>query len=303
MDDRGLLDLIIARIPGLRAAERVRLCALFNRESDITPLSKPDIEAHIQRRLDRYAWIMEEVRSQAEQDAGASRARGISYVSYTEAAYPPLLREIYDPPAVLFYRGSLPGGDQRMAAVVGTRKPSGLAASCAYSAGRTLARGGIPVVSGLALGIDALAHRGSVEGGAPTVAVLGSGLDWVYPASNRGLARRILENGGVLVSEYPPGTPARKWHFPARNRIISGLARGTLLVEAPAESGALITARFALEQGRDLWVSAAGVNSPLGEGCRNLAREGAPVISGGEDILAEWGIAVKGETRDTIPAY
>jgi DNA processing protein len=245
---------------------------------------------------------MEEVRSQAEQDAGAARTRGIGYVSYAEEAYPPLLRESYDPPAVLFYRGALPDPVRPLAAVVGTRKPSGFAAAQAYTFGRALAWGGVPVVSGLALGIDALAHRGNLEGGAPTAAVLGSGLDWVYPASNRGLARRILENGGALLSEYPPGTPARKWHFPARNRIIAGLARGTLLVEAPAASGALITARFALDQGRDLWVASAGVNSPRGEGCRNLAQEGAPVITRGEDILNEWGIAVKRETGDTIPA-
>jgi DNA processing protein len=149
----------------------------------------------------------------------------------------------------------------------------------------------MPVVSGLALGIDALAHRGNLDGGAPTVAVLGSGLDWVYPVSNRALARRIVESGGVLLSEYPPDTKPFRWNFPARNRIISGLARGVLIVEAPKRSGALITAQFALDQGRDLLVASAGCSSPLGVGTKKLAEDGALVINRGTEIFEEWGMA------------
>jgi DNA processing protein len=173
----------------------------------------------------------------------------------------------------------------------------------AYDISRALGKAGVPVISGLALGIDAMAHRGNLEGGAPTVAVLGSGLDEVYPGSNRPLARRIVEQGGVLVSEYPPGTLPRKWHFPARNRIISAFARGVLIIEAPRNSGALITARFALEQGRDLWVGSAGLVtgpetfSPLGEGTRKLVEEGARVIASAGDILAEWGIEEKTDSE------
>jgi len=173
-------------------------------------------------------------------------------------------------------------------AVVGTRKPSSLAAKRARDLGRELGEAGIPVVSGLALGIDSMAHRGNIEAGAPTVAVLGSSPDMVYPATNRFLARRILETGGLILSEYPPGTAPRKWNFPARNRIISALARGVVIVEAPEKSGALITARFALEQDRDLWVDKAGLASKLGGGIVRLAEEGAGVISSAADILAEW---------------
>ncbi|MDR0553783.1 MAG: DNA-processing protein DprA [Treponema sp.] len=302
MAERGLLDLIISRIPGIHPLEKLRLCKVCNREADLILLSKKDIESILERKLSRYSWTMDELCAQAEADATAAASRGIGYVSFCEENYPPLLREIYDPPALLFYRGKLPAGNRPLVAVVGTRKPSGAAAAQAYRISRDFGREGVVVISGLALGIDALAHRGNLEGNAPTVAVLGAGLDGVYPASNRALARRILENGGALLGEYPPGMPARKWHFPARNRIIAGLARGVLVVEAPAVSGALITARFALEQGRDLWVAQAGVNSILGEGCRNLARDGAPVVGQAEDILRDWGIAVKGETRDTIPA-
>ncbi|MDR2211044.1 MAG: DNA-processing protein DprA [Spirochaetaceae bacterium] len=216
--------------------------------------------------------------------------RGIFRAVRDSSAYPPLLGEIYDPPALLYYRGKLPDPAVPAIALVGTRKPSAAASRQALELGREFARYGIPVISGLALGIDALAHRGCLEAGGCTAAVLGSSVDEVYPASNRGLARRILEAGGSLISEYPCGTGPRKWHFPQRNRIISGIARGTVIVEAPASSGALHTARFALEQGRDLFVASAGTASPLGEGTRRLARDGCRVISRAAEVLAEWGI-------------
>jgi DNA processing protein len=289
MDKRGLLDLMIIRIPGLSAAGQLVLVKKFEGEEELIRLSKKDTEKIIGRSLGPYAWTMEALRTRAEGDAAAARIRGIDYVSYVSPRYPPLLRELWDPPAVLFYRGFLPNPEKPLAAVVGTRRPSGAGAAAAYDMARALARGGVPVVSGLALGIDAMAHRGNLEGGGATLAVLGSGLDQVYPASNRMLARRIIETGGALISEYPPGTEPRKWHFPARNRIISGLARGTLIVEAPQSSGALITAQFALDQGRDLWVASAGIASPLGEGNRRLSAEGARIVSSAGDILAEWG--------------
>jgi DNA processing protein len=181
-----------------------------------------------------------------------------------------------------------------MAAMVGTRRPRGAALRAAFEIGRDLGRLGVSVVSGLALGIDAASHRGNLEGGAGTYAVLGSGADEIYPASNRPLARRILETGGGILSEYPPGTAPRKWHFPARNRIISALARGTLIVEAPAKSGALITARFALEQGRDLWVAAAGLAS---EGAARLAEDGAGIVYSAADIARDWGLEPAAEDR------
>jgi DNA processing protein len=291
MDDRGLLDLVIARIPGLTVLERGKLCRKFDREGELTILSKKDIELFLDRPL-RQPWIMEQLCIQAEKDAVAARIRGIRWVSLVSPAYPPLLREMYDPPAALFFRGRLPEPEKPMAAIVGTRRPSGRALTQAFDIARDLGRQGIVVVSGLALGIDAMAHRGSLEAGASTVAVLGSGVDQVYPATNRAVARRILESGGAILSEYPPGTPPRKWYFPARNRIISALARGVLIVEAPANSGALITARFALEQNRDLWVASAGVvPSPGGAGTVRLADQGAKIIRSASDILEEWNIS------------
>jgi DNA processing protein len=292
MTDRGLLDLMIIHISGLSPAEKARLCLKFDREEDFSLLSKRDIEEILKRPLGGKfrTFSMDELRTQAETDLVCCRRLGIGMVSLAGGEYPPLLREIYDPPVLLFYRGSLPSGDQRLAAVVGTRRPSSAAAAAAYSLGKEFGCFGVPVVSGLALGIDALAHRGNIEAGAPAVAVLGCGPDQVYPSSNRDLARRILSSGGVLVSEYPPGTGVRKWNFPARNRIISGLSRLVVIAEAPESSGALITASFALEQGRDLVVARAGVSSSRGRGTARLAGEGAVVIDSAAEILEEWGL-------------
>jgi len=219
------------------------------------------------------------------------RRLDIKIAALTDLEYPPLLREIYDPPPVLFYRGVLPDPEKPMAAIVGTRQPTAAAASFAYKLGYDLGICGVPVVSGLALGIDAFSHRGNTEAGGKAVGVLGSGLDQIYPVSNRPLAKKILDNGGVLFSEYPPEMGPRKWHFPARNRIISALSRGIVIVEAPEKSGALITAAFALEQNRDLWVASVGVDSSRGKGTAKLAAEGAAILDSAEDILSEWGLS------------
>ena len=220
---------------------------------------------------------------------------GIYRIDKDSLRYPPLLREIYDPPLYLYIRGTLLNQEQSSIALVGTRHPSGAASRQTLALGRDFARAGITVISGLALGIDAMAHRGALSGGGCTVAVLGSSVDEVYPATNRDLARRIIKNGGSLVSEYDLGTKPKKWYYPQRNRIISGMARATVIVEAPEHSGALITGKFALEQGRDLYVASAGVNSPIGQGTKSLAREGCPVISCAAEILAEWGIDTSGD--------
>jgi len=310
MDERGLLDLIIARLEsghlnGLTYKEKSLFCEKFNTEHDFFRQSTADIEMMIGRKLTAH-WNLDKIRRLAERDAAQSQLKGINWVSWSSPAYPPLLREIYDPPVVLFFRGSLPNPEKPLAAIVGTRKPSPQSAAQAYRIAHDLARAGLSVISGLALGIDAMAHRGNVEGGAPTVAVLGSGLDKVYPSSNRTLARRILESGGCLLSEYPPGTGPRKWSFPARNRIISGLARGVLVVEAPEKSGALISARFALEHNRELWVASCGVTTDNGQkslfdkrGTTRLAEDGAGIIQDASDILEAWNMI--GDRVDTGP--
>ena len=286
-----LLDLIIFRIPGLKAKERAELAKKYEKDNDFPVLSKTDMENLLGRILKGSFWTIEEIRLQAEKDAGRARKLGIKMVHWREDAYPPLLREIADPPLVLFYRGALPDPGKPLVAVVGTRMPTSQARVRAFALGRELGKAGFPVVSGLALGIDSMAHRGNIEAGAPTVAVLGSSPDMVHPPSNRDLARRILETGGLIVSEYPPGTGPFKWNFPARNRIISGLSRGTVVVEAPERSGALITANFALDQNRDLWMDAAMLNSKKGGGMAKFVEDGAMKLTSYRDILVEWNIS------------
>ena len=160
------------------------------------------------------------------------------------------------------------------------------------------------MVSGLALGIDAMSHRGNLSGGVPGYAVLGSGVDEIYPSANRPLAKKILDSGGALISEYPPGVRPGKWTFPARNRIISALSRSVLIVQAPQKSGALITAAFALEQGKELWVASCGVKQGAFDngGTRSLAHDGADVIYTERDIFERWGMEVAPNAEDASGA-
>lgn len=239
----------------------------------LTPAAVSDI---IGRRLRVGAVAAAEVLKAAESDARWLSGLNGFAVAVDDERYPPLLREIYDPPFLLFGRGV---GYLRQipVAVVGTRLATGKAHRACFELCRYLSGAGISVISGLAKGIDATAHTGALAGGGQTVAVLGNGIDAVYPAENRRLAQRILESGGLILSEFPPGTEIRRYRFPQRNRIISGLAPLTIIVQAPEKSGALITADRALEQGRDVVVLAAGLEDVYGSGTIRLADEGAPV--------------------------
>lgn len=295
---RGDLDLAIARMSFLKASERVVLAKALDRAEDLSVLSPADLERLVGRPLAARGWDPVTLLAAAAGDREACARRGISFVVYGDASYPPLLRETADPPAVLFFRGALSDPEKPLAAVVGTRSPSAEGARAAYEFGRDFGRSGVAVVSGLARGIDALAHRGNVDAGAPTVAVLGCGLDAVYPASNRDLARRILESGGALLSEYPPGTAPLKHHFPARNRIIAGLCRSLVVIEAPAKSGALISAEFAYEQGRDLYAASACLGSAAAAGCRALVSDGALVARNAFEVVSDWGLPTPRETAE-----
>lgn len=218
--------------------------------------------------------------------------KGIHLCSIGSEAYPPLLKEIYDPPMVLFYRGTLPG-EELCLAMVGARRFSRYGEQVALDFAEKLAAAGVTVVSGAARGIDTCAHMGAMRSGR-TVAVLGSGVDVAYPAENRSLLRQISERGAV-ISEYEPGTPPLPAFFPARNRIISGLSRGTVVVEAAKRSGSLITAELALNEGRDVFAVPGSIFSETSEGCHHLIQQGAKLAMRVSDILAEYGI--DGEQR------
>lgn len=205
-----------------------------------------------------------------------------------DAAYPARLRNIYDPPVLLYGKGSLPLFDEEAAiAVVGTRSCSPYGERSAHRLGYELARQGALLVSGMAKGIDAAAMRGALQAGGFTAAVLGGGVDVVYPAENRSLYDDIAASG-VLLSEYTPGTPPMARHFPARNRIISGLSLATLVVEAPEHSGALITVSTALEQGREVFAVPGPIDIPTSTGCNRLIRDGACLAASGWDVLSEY---------------
>jgi DNA processing protein len=202
--------------------------------------------------------------------------------------YPPLLREIHDPPMVLYYRGNLEALKNACIGVVGTRDASGYGIDLAKKLGYQLAFAGIGVVSGLARGIDTAAHQGALAAKGKTAAVLGCSLDQIYPAENEVLAEKIGEAGGCVLSEFCLGTPPDRQTFPMRNRIVSGLSKGLLVIEAARASGAMITARQALEQGRQVFAVPGRIDHPQAGGCHQLIKDGARLVESVEDVLAEF---------------
>ena len=213
---------------------------------------------------------------------------GQRIVTLADADYPRALLEIADPPSVLYVRGNIELLHRRGLAVVGSRNATPQGVQTAENFSRALAAQGLTIISGLALGIDAAAHRGALAAGGKTIAVIGTGADRIYPARNRDLALAIAEHGAI-VSEFPLGTPAIASNFPRRNRIISGLSRGVLVVEAAPESGSLITARLAAEQGREVFAIPGSIHSPVARGCHRLIKQGAKLVETAQDVLEEFG--------------
>ncbi|MCB1776079.1 MAG: DNA-processing protein DprA [Candidatus Competibacteraceae bacterium] len=224
-----------------------------------------------------------------ETDLAWLEQRNNHLLALTDSRYPPLLRQISYPPPLLFVHGDPDCLRNLQLAVVGTRNPTPLGRETAHRFAEHLAGAGMTITSGLALGIDTAAHEGALANSVGhTIAVMGTGLDRVYPAKNRDLAYAIAERG-ALISELPTGTPAAAGNFPQRNRLISGLALGVLVVEAAARSGSLITARLALEQGREVFAIPGSIHNPLAKGCHALIREGAKLVETATDILEELG--------------
>lgn len=203
--------------------------------------------------------------------------------------YPEILRHIHNPPKQLYIAGSLPKA-KHWVAVVGSRRATSYGRDVAYEVASQLARRGVVIVSGLALGIDTVAHQAAVDAGGRTVAVLGGGFHQLYPASNRKLAEAISESHGAVISEHPPETPPLRQYFPARNRIIAGLAQITIVVEAALSSGSLITATFALEGGREVMAVPGNINQPASAGCNNLIKLGAVPLTSVGDVEQLLGI-------------
>ncbi|MBE6923927.1 MAG: DNA-protecting protein DprA [Ruminococcaceae bacterium] len=238
--------------------------------------------------VDELALLQDKSITDAKRILAQCTDQDIHLLTYSDKEYPTRLKYIADPPLVLYYKGRLPDfNDAPVIGVVGTRDASPYGCSAARRMGYQLVKGGGLLVSGCAKGIDTMAMKGALEADGTPVGVLGCGVDVVYPASNRWLFAE-LERRGCLISEYPPETPPAKWNFPKRNRIISGMSCGVLVVEAPMRSGALITARQAAEQGRDVFVVPGNIDVETCAGSNAMLRDGAMAVSTGWDILSEY---------------
>jgi DNA processing protein len=290
--------LTLALVPGLtpRAA-----CELLSRGPLAETLSRPWEQADLVGRAGAGALASGASRRVAEAELRAARGHGVDIVGCDDERYPLWLRRTHTPPLVLWVKGALdPDEGARSLAVVGSRASSPLGHAFARRLAEDLAAAGIVVVSGLARGIDSAAHRGALDASGRTVAVLGSGLDRVYPPENAALAA-LVAKGGALVSEFPLGSRPWKSNFPRRNRTIAGWARGVVVIEAGERSGALSTVRAALDEGREVMAVPGHPADPQSEGTNRLLRDGAALVRGPDDVLAELGIE-RPRVREREPA-
>ena len=273
----------LSRISNLRTTNRIDLIMtlggvknVFEAEKDV--LLKAVTEQHYK---DLYS---DELNQDIKNTMDMCSMNDIKIIPISHDEYPEMLKYIPDPPLVLYVRGSIPKANA--VAIVGSRKASGYGIETAFKIASELALSDLVIVSGMARGIDTAAHSGALDEGGKTVAVLGCGVDIVYPPENSNLMERIIKSGAV-ISEYPPGIPPSTFNFPARNRIISGISLGTLVVEAGLKSGSLITANFALEQGRDVYAVPGNINNYNSFGTNRLIKDGAKIVLNAEDIMDE----------------
>jgi len=248
----------------------------------LDPSKAEGIPSQVQKALFEPDWDL------IEQDLIWLEQDNRHIVTIQDPRYPELLKQIADPPGLIFVQGDVDLLSQWQLAIVGSRNPSASGVDASYEFARYLAQGGISITSGLAIGIDAAAHKGALSAGGKTIAVVGTGLDRVYPAKHRELAHEIADSGAI-ISEFALGTPPKAENFPRRNRLISGLSLGTLVIEAAIRSGSLITARMAMEQGREVFAIPGSIHNPLARGCHKLIREGAKLVETATDILEELG--------------
>jgi len=280
---KAALRLFLVRGLGLRSANA--LIKQFKKPEQVFEANSDELQA-----LGIPPEIAEDILSpksaeRAEIEAEKAGKLGITIVDILDARYPPLLREIFDPPIVLYLRGKKWNAELPQVAIVGTRRPTGYGLNCAERLAEDLAARGLAITSGLARGLDAAAHRGALRAGI-TYAVFGSGIDFVYPKENRELADFVEENGAI-ISEFPLGTPPSPQNFPIRNRIIAGMSLGVTVVEAAEYSGSLITVRLALEAGREIFAVPGNITSPNSFGPHALIRQGAKLVANWQDIVEE----------------
>ncbi len=288
--------LILSLTPGLGARKIKSLIEYFGDAEKVLAASTKELR-EVEGIGPRIIQALQENNASKKADEELARAKklGIDIVALSDSSYPECLRQIYDPPPLIYVKGKLPetlnkGFDKvRSIAVVGTRNASEYALNFSRSLGEVLAKAGVIVVSGLALGIDGAAHQGTTKiKGGQTIAVLGSGVDVIYPYKHKALAEKIVVGGGAIISEYPIGTQPHAQNFPGRNRIICGLARGVVVVEGNKKSGAMITASYALEEGRTVFAVPGRAGDSRAAGVLDLLKQGAVLVESAQDVLNEF---------------
>jgi DNA processing protein len=279
-------DVLLSMVEGIGARTYQRLLSQFGSATEILNASREDLNGFVFLKPDTLTQLTT-ARSRLDPThiVELCQQDQIDILSLKDEQYPASLRSIPDPPPILYVKGALLKSDSLSIAIIGTRRCTPYGERQTKRLTAALVQKGFTIVSGLALGIDGIAHRAALSTGGRTIAVLGSGLHRIYPPAHGPLAQKIVESGGCVLSEYPPFHTAAKWTFPHRNRIVSGLSLGVLVTEAPLRSGALISARLAGEQGRDIFVVPGSVESSESSGCHQLIRDGAHITASVEDIL------------------
>jgi len=301
MDDDKVYWVALNKVPGVGPILYGKLIAQFGGAKEVffAPAERlrrvEGVGEELAKRIEEGTFLEE-----GKRELMRAKELGIEVITIREERYPSNLRQIPDPPPLLYVKGNLAERDALAVAVVGSRRCSPYGRAFARKISGELASKGVTVVSGMARGIDTEAHRGALEAGGRTIAVFGSGLDVIYPSENRWLFEEIWRNGAV-ISEFPLSTPPERWNFPLRNRIISGLALGVVVVEASERSGALITASMALEQGRSVFAVPGYAGAVTSRGTHRLIKEGAKLIEGAEDILEEVLPQYEGDKGETPP--
>ena len=293
----------LARIARAQNVTAAQLCALAATDPALECIERRDAVGLARHGLTTFAreWLLEPDLALIAADEAWLDAAGATLLPATSPDYPPLLALLPDAPAVLYVRGDVSVLAEPQIAMVGSRNPTAGGRDTARAFAAKFARAGLGVTSGLALGIDTASHEGALSAGGVTTAVLGCGLDICYPVQNRDLAERIVA-AGALITEFPPGTAARPPHFPRRNRIIAGLAAGTLVVEAACRSGSLITARLAGVAGREVFALPGSIHNEMVRGCHELIRQGAKLVECVEDVLCELKISLADQIARPAPS-
>lgn len=288
--------LILQTLPGIGSVALSKLHQQFGSFAKALQTPTNTVVPAYRKGLKAYRAKPADFTKRAQEALHTCATQAIDIILISSPDYPALLREIDTPPALLFVKGNASALNLPQIAIVGSRNHSTAGQENAKAFARHLANSGFTITSGLALGIDATAHLGALETG-KTIAVLGTGVDVIYPRRHQSLYTDIIARDGAIVSEFPPGTPARAGNFPQRNRIISGLSLGVLVVEAALQSGSLITARLAMEQGREVFALPGSIHNPSARGCHQLIRQGAALVETADDIINELGgmLAYKAE--------